>query len=222
MRKRLTLCMATFWLAGCGLPHTKEAIYPDGGTDNDMNGCLPRTDMAPPAACKASNGLAGVPLVCVDFDQVPSLMDPKVAGWNFSAIVAGNCPSWESSGGVLQIQNFGSFGGSGTNACGFTLPQTTAAQISQYQRLTLSIQQRIELLDPAQQAQIFLNSDTPANRVMWQGTGTRAVARQQTMITVNTADLPDRNGFFWLFKISAQLQAGVKGWQFDSIAIIGN
>ncbi len=223
MRKRLAVFMAAFWLAGCGSFHTNEAVYPDGGTgNNDMTGCLPRGDMAFSPVCKAATGLSGVPLVCVDFDQVPNLMDSKVAGWNFSAIVAGNCPSWEISGGVLQVQNFGSFGGSGTNACGLTLPQTTVAQISQYQRLTLSVQQRIDLFDPSHQAQIFLDSDTPASRVMWQGTGTHIVPRQQTTITVNTADLPDRNGFLWLFKISSQLQAGVKGWQFDSIAVIGD
>ena len=195
-------------------------VVPHGIISGDMSG-PPPPDLTPATApCKAADGISGVPLFCVDFDKA-TLVELMNQGWSFNG-PQNNCPGWQIAGGLLQVQNFGSFGSASGDVCGFKLPQTSPAQLGQYRRLTLALQQRIDLIDTKQQAQIFLNTDTSATRLMWQGTGTKDVPAQQTTITLDSAQVPDRTGSSWLFKLSSQLPAGVKGWQFDSIAVLGH
>jgi len=187
----------------------------------DMATCS-SCDMAAPLTCAAAKGIVGTPLVCVDFASVQDLAkDPKVNGWNFAAGKPTTCPGWESAG-VLRLKDFSTFSGD----CYFSLPQITNAQIGQYQRLTLSIQQSIDILTGSQDAQIFLDIVAP-ERLMWRGNGhpigrPLKVPSQRTTITVDAKRLPDTNGFSWLFELSSSSQAMLQGWTFESIAVIGH
>jgi hypothetical protein len=61
-------------------------------------------------------------------------------------------------------------------------------------------------------------------RLMWSGTGKKAVPRQQTIITINSADLPTllQSGFPWLLEVYSPGNYSVNGWQIESIAINGS
>lgn len=136
--------------------------------------------------------------------------------------MSGNCGGWRIMNNLLEVSNFGAL--TSGAACGLTVQPTTSADMQKYNRLTLSVQQRIDLSDPEQQAQVFLDSDTPNTRLMWQSTGKHDVFRQQTIITVDKTDLPlalQTAGFKWFFKVSSQLPIGRNGWQFESIAVVG-
>lgn len=132
-----------------------------------------------------------------------------------------NCPGWQIVNSLLQVQNFSSFA---NGTCGFTTQPITAAQIQKYKRLTLSVQQRIDLSDPEQKAQLFLDDATDPQNLMWQLTGKKNVARQQTTFTIDMADLPVslKSGFKWVFQLNSKLAVGRNGWQIESIAVNAN
>lgn len=173
------------------------------------------------AKCAAATGLAGTNLLCVDFDKVTQLADPALAGWKFDA--ATPCPGWQISGGYLQVQNFGSFVGS----CGLTLPPIdfkVSGNLS-FQRATLAIVHRVDMSDPDQQAQVFVDLDSPA-RLIHQTTSKPGISTlTTTILTVNKADLPMTLMSVYKFFLKAgSLTAigGRQGWQIQSIAVMGN
>lgn len=184
-------------------------------------GCVQPDMAAASATCPASRGLGGESLLCVDFASAQTTLAALTAqGWDFTT-AANNCPGWEIASGVLQVINFSSFS---NGSCGLSMPATSASQIQQYKRLTLSLQQRIDLNDPEQQARIYLNSDSDVQNELWRQTGKKNVPRQQTTLTVDVADLPAQlrsSGFKWLFRLTSMIQVGRQGWQIESIAIHG-
>ena len=208
------VCLAL--LASCDeyLVPKEGAVFPNQCTD----AAAPPDLATPVAKCPAAKGLAGDNLVCVDFAKVPSLTDQTLTGWDFVSNCGGNY--WEIAGGRLQIKNFGMF----ADTCGFKMPAINFndADKTKYNTITLSVAHRIDLNDPDQEAQIWLDSDTPTTRIMWRATGRRDVARQTTTFTIDKGDLPATlraNGFKWLFKVSSQTAIARNGWQIESLAI---
>ena len=110
--------------------------------------------------------------------------------------------------------------------CGITLPPIDLKQAdkTQYQRLTLSIVHKVDMSDPDQQAQIFLDVDSPA-RLVHQMTGKPGfMTLLTTTMTVNKSDLPGALMSVYKFFLKASaLNAigGRQGWQIQSIAVNG-
>lgn len=217
MSKRILILTALLPFAGCPEPFAVEG-YDHGCPSIDMQASLPDMAIAPPK-CAAAKGLAGDNLLCVDFDKVTQLTDPALVGWNFSANMA-NC--WQISGGYLQVQNFGGFMGN----CGLTLPPIDLKQADkqQYQRVTLSLLHKVDLSDPDQQAQVFLDVDSAA-RLAHQMTGKPGFpALLTTTVTVNKTDLPSALMSVYKFYLKAGSLGAValrQGWQIQSIAVNG-
>ena len=122
--------------------------------------------------------------------------------------------------GKLQIKDLVTF----AHTCSITmhLINFNDADKTKDNTIPLSVFHRIDLNDPEQEAQIWLDSDTPATRIVWRATGKRDVARQTTTFTIDKADLPATlraNGFKWLFKVSSQGVFSRNGWQIESLAI---
>ena len=221
MRSYLPVTLMVLGLIGCqsfqditALPFNEQLV--DGGK------CPASTDLATvptPAPCPAARGLTGDNLLCVDFaSPQTTLADLMNKGWKFDEVKSGNCGGWQIANNLLQVSNFSMLNG----VCGLALPLVTTLQIQKYSRLTLSIQQRIDLNDPQQKAQIFLNDGTDTQNLMWQSSGKKYVPRQQTVLTVDTADLPTllkSGGFKWFFQVSSPAGFPLNGWQFESIAI---
>ncbi len=210
---RSVLCLLLFSACRTEVTEVTDALC--GNRDQGVDAAAP-PDLA--AKCLAAKGLSGDNLVCVDFAKVPSLTDQALTGWDFVCLGGGN--SWELAAGKLQVKNFGTF----ANTCSFTMPAINFndADKTKYNTITLSVAHRIDLNDPDQEAQIWLDSDTPTTRIMWRATGRRDVARQTTTFTIDKADLPATlraNGFKWLFKVSSQTAIARNGWQIESLAI---
>ena len=193
-------------LSACSRSHSE----PDDGP-GDL-GC-PMPDLAtPPPKCAAAKGLAGDNLLCVDFKDVSALSG--LGGWDFTSI-GGGC--WEVMNGKLQVASFSTF----ASTCGFKLPALAAADYQKYSAFTLSVVQTVSLDESAsQKGQVMQGADDALNRLLTQWTGKQA--RQQSVITVNKADIPGA-ALQPLFKLSATSTAGgiYKGWQIESIAIQG-
>ena len=210
---RSVLCLLLFSACRTEVTEVTDALC--GNRDQGVDAAAP-PDLA--AKCLAAKGLSGDNLVCVDFAKVPSLTDQALTGWDFVCLGGGN--SWELAAGKLQVKNFGTF----ANTCSFTMPliNFNDADKTKYNTITLSVAHRIDLNDPDQEAQIWLDSDTPTTRIMWRATGRRDVARQTTTFTIDKGDLPATlraNGFKWLFKVSSQTAIARNGWQIESLAI---
>lgn len=177
----------------------------------------PLPDMAVvPPKCAAAANLAGTNLLCVDFDKVTGLSDPALAGWNFNANLAG---CWQISAGALQVQNFSAFVG----ACGVTLPPLDfkLAANQSYQRATIALVHKVDLSDPDQQAQVFVDLDAPA-RLLHQTTSRPGLPTlTTTTLTVNKADLPTAlmSVYKFYLKASAVSANARQGWQIQSIAV---
>lgn len=193
------------------------------GFCGDMAGTsTPPPDQAMPTAtakCAAAKGLSGDNLLCVDFDKVTALTDPALAGWNFNASTP--CPGWQISNGALQVQNFGSFMGN----CGLTLPPIDLKQADKqkYQRVTLALVHRVDMSDPDQNAQVFLDLDL-ATRLIHQSTAKPGIPTlTTTTLTVAKPDLPMAlNSVYKFFlKASSGAAGGRQGWQIQSIAVNG-
>lgn len=220
MRPCMLLFFCSLLLGGC---RTEVIDVSDAFcVSRDLATTSQPPDMTPPpAACPASKGLTGDNLFCANFAEPQTTIASLTAkGWDFGAGMS-NCPGWQIMNSLLQVQNFSSFA---NGTCGFTPQLITAAQIQKYRRLTLSVQQRIDLNDPEQTAQIFLNNAADPQNLMWQLTGKKNVARQQTTVTVDTADLPllVKSGFKWVLQINSQLAVGRNGWQIESLAVNGS
>lgn len=172
------------------------------------------------AKCAAAKGLSGDNLLCVDFDKVTALTDAALAGWNFNASTP--CPGWQISNGALQVQNFGSFMGN----CGLTLPPIDLKQADKqkYQRVTLVLLHRLDMSDPDQKAQVFLDIDDPA-RLIHQTTSRPGIPTlTTTTLTVSKSDLPTALASVYKFflKASSLAMGGRPGWQIQSIAVQGS
>lgn len=199
--------------------------WPDGScAPGDMKMPTTPPDMTTVPPCPAAKGLTGDNLVCVDFANpqttIADLSMPS-KGWDFGFVMT-NCPGWQIASSLLQVKDRITFV---NGTCGFTPPQVTAAQLQKYSRITIAIQHRIDLSDPEQKAQLFLNDATDPQNLMWQLTGKKNVPRQQTTFTIDTADLPvllKTGGFKWLLQISSQQAIVRDGWQISSIAINGS
>ena len=175
-------------------------------------------DLTPsPPPCAAAKGLAGDNLVCADFNQIPSLPDAqRLPGWNFVCLGGA---SWTTSGGMLQINNFGSF----NDDCTVKLPALSLSDPdkAKYKSFSLSLIHRIDLSDPEQRAEIYLSSST-ALRQMYLASGKKDVSRQRTILELDKADLPALlTSIQWQLKISSALTVPRQGWQIESIAVNG-
>ena len=173
-------------------------------------------DMATPAPkCAAARGLAGDNLLCVDFKDVQQLT--SLTGWNFFCTNS----NWTSSGGFLQVNNFGLFQGE----CTAQLPAINLNDVDKlkYRSIALSLVHRIDLVDTDQIAGLYLNSTVDQTRLIYYATGKKNPTRQHTSIEVDKSDLPASINSTpqWLLKISATTTSSRPGWQIESIAING-
>lgn len=217
MRKCLLLALGLSALAACDewLPVN------DGGSSPTDQKCPALPDLTSSVAkCAAAKGLSGDPLLCVDFSQISMVPDAqKLPGWNFSC---NGGFSWTSTGGALQVSNFGMF----NEDCTVTLPSFNLNDPDKlkYKTLTLALVHRIDLNDPEQKAQIFLNDPGDQTRLMYFATGKKNPSRQITTITLDRAELPPmvNNSPQWRLKLNSSLQVGRMGWQIESIAVLGN
>lgn len=217
MWTKTTLLAISLVAAGC-----REEFYivdaDGGGPVSDIRCSTP--DLAPPAArCKAAAGLTGDAIACVDFSQISMVPDAqKLPGWMFTC---NGSDSWTTTGGALQVANFSMF----KSDCTVTLPATNLneADKQKYSRITLSLVHRIDLNDPEQKAEVYLNNTSQVPRQMYVVSGKKDVPKQQTTITLDKADLPGNvnNMPQWLLKLSSTLQVGRMGWQIESIAVMG-
>lgn len=198
----------------------KYTEYDDMGSCSTTEmGATKQPDMLEPVAkCAAAKGLAGDNLLCVDFDKVTQLSDPALTGWKFDA--SSPCPGWQISNGALQVQSFGTFVGN----CGLTLPPIDfkLAANQTYQRATLSLLHRVDMSDPDQQAQVFIDLDSPA-RLIHQTTSRPGIPTlTTTTLTVNKSDLPMTLMSIYKFFLKAgslTATGGRQGWQIQSIAV---
>ena len=185
----------------------------------DAVSCPPPPDLAQPLPkCAAAKGLAGDNLVCADFNQVPSLPDAqRLPGWNFVCLGGA---SWTTSGGMLQINNFGSF----NDDCTVKLPSLSLSDPdkAKYKSFSLSLIHRIDLNDPEQKAFIYLTDSSDQTRLLYFATGKKIPTRQQTTITLDRADLPALlTSILWRLRITSNGNWGRQGWQIESIAVNG-
>ena len=185
----------------------------------DAVSCPPPPDLAQPLPkCAAAKGLAGDNLVCADFNQIPSLPDAqRLPGWNFVCLGGA---SWTTSGGMLQINNFGSF----NDDCTVKLPALSLIDPdkAKYKSFSLSLIHRIDLNDPEQKAFIYLTDSSDQTRLLYFATGKKLPARQQTTITLDRADLPALlTSILWQLRITSNGNWGRQGWQIESIAVNG-
>ena len=176
-------------------------------------------DLTPsPPPCAAAKGLAGDNLVCADFNQIPSVPDAqRLPGWDF---ICPNGVSWTTSGGMLQINNFGSF----KDDCTVKLPSLSLSDPdkAKYKSFSLSLIHRIDLNDPEQKAFIFLTDSSDQTRLLYFATGKKIPARQQTTISLDRADLPALlTSIQWQLRITSNGNWGRQGWQIESIAVNG-
>lgn len=200
-----------------------EITPKDGNSVGDMGKCSP-PDLAPaPAKCVAAKGLAGDNLFCVDFKDISSLAD--LTTWNFKAAGATDC--WDLANGVqsgkkvLLIKNFTNYMGD----CAFTTPQIdlTASTNTKYSRLTLAIQQRVDV-NPAtanngpQFAQIFID-----NTSFLLNQSTNKQNPQQLVVSLDKGNLPTMPAGGYLFYVNFHAPypggGGNLGWEIESIAI---
>jgi hypothetical protein len=217
MRKKSMLRATAVAVMLCGCEQARmssEGV--DGGPEMT---CPSPPDLATPASkCAAAKGLAGDNLLCVDFKDVQALT--SLSGWDFSCTGGA---SWGSTGGSLQVNNFGTF----DKDCFATLPKLNLndADKQKYKSLTLSLVQRIELNDPEQRAQVFLNDTNDASRQMYFATGKKKPSKQVTTVTLDKQDLPVtvNNAPQWILRVSSTtgFGSGYAGWQIESIAING-
>jgi hypothetical protein len=213
MESMLRATAVAVMLCGCEQARmSSEGV--DGGPEMT---CPSPPDLATPASkCAAAKGLAGDNLLCVDFKDVQALT--SLSGWDFSCTGGA---SWGSTGGYLQVNNFGTF----DKECTATLPKLNLndADKQKYKSLTLSLVQRIDLNDPEQRAQVFLNDTNDATRQMYAATGKKTPSRQLTTITLDKSDLPAPvgNAPQWILRLSSSVPVGRQGWQIESIAING-
>ena len=181
--------------------------------------CPPPPDLAQPLPkCAAAKGLAGDNLVCADFNQIPSLPDAqRLPGWDFVCLGGA---SWTTSGGLLQVRNFGML----YNECTALLPAAslTGKNNVPYQSFSFSVIHRMDLLDPEQKAEIFLGHNGLVQRQMYVASGKKDVSRQRTIIEIDQADLPAKlTEMGWLLRLSSTGIGGRQGWQIESIAVNG-
>jgi hypothetical protein len=180
-------------------------------------------DMSPLPHCNASAamGLAGLPLVCVDFKNT-QLGDNSIAGWNFS--VNASCP-WTIMNGSLELQDYPDAGRSMVEDCGFTLNTITSNAYQGYGNLTLAVKQLVDIPGPPSSvaAPGAVNYQTAnislAGTNIWSTTGTfpTIVSALQTP----TAGLSSYKPTFNLH--AATYAAGtMAGWQIQSIVVMAS
>lgn len=213
MRTQITIAAFVCLMSGC---EQWVPLFDLGATGGDL-GCPSSPDLATPAAkCAAAKGLSGDNLLCVDFKDVQNLT--SLTGWNFSCL---GPFTWTSTGGALQVNNFGTF----NDDCTARLPSINLndADKRAYKSLTLSLVHRIDLNDPEQKAQIFLNDTSDQTRLMYFATGKKNPSRQRTIVELDQADLPAmlNNAPQWILKLNSSVMVSRQGWQIESIAIQG-
>ena len=196
-----------------------ELEYPDGfmhGCTTPDGGTNPPDLLTPAPKCAAAKGLAGDNLLCVDFKEVQ--MPSSLGGWSFSCT---GTALWSTASGLLQVNSFGTF----QDECTARLPPINLndADKQKDRSLTLSLIQRIDLSDPEQKAQVFLNDASDPTRLMYFATGKKTPSRQVTTISLDKTDLPAmvNNSPQWVLKVSSTGMFGRQGWQIESIAIQG-
>lgn len=201
----------------------------DGGTRIDMSSSkLP---------CPAAKGLSGDTLACVDFQNIASLSSQT--GWLFNSPCSNPngsnpngwtlAPSAQTSKKTLLMVNYSNYFGD----CAFTTPQIdlSAAQYSGYNRLTISMQTRININPQVvrtgginygpQFAQVYLNN--PAILIN-ETTGQNHP--QQLTLSLDKSSLPTMptGGYQFYVNFHAPYAGGGgnDGWEIDSIAINGS
>lgn len=197
---------------------TEVISVPDGFCDPPDLAQSP-VDLAPPTPkCAAAKGLAGDNLLCVDFKDVQTLS--SLGGWS---LFCGGSALWSTTGGMLQVNSFGTF----DKECTALLPSINLndPDKQKYKSLALSIVHRIDLLDPEQKVQIFLNDASDPTRLMFFATGKKTPSRSTAVYSLDRADFPAmlNNSPQWVLKVSSSAMSGTlrQGWQIESIAING-
>jgi hypothetical protein len=221
--RSISLCAVAFaatLLSACEAFETLS-ILPRDPTQPQDGGCPKAPDLATPLApCAAAQGLPGTVLRCNDMSK-ESITSLKSQGWlNFQDGTGAEC--WEVAAGVLQIKSFGTF----QDTCSFRMPPLNIndAAYAGYASFTVSLLQRVHMDEGQQRAQILLGSNDPATRLLLHVSG--RLPRMRSVFTVTRDDLANMTAaagnFQLLFNAYSGIMVSYKGWQIESIAILGN
>lgn len=221
--RSISLCAAAFaatLLSACEAFETLS-ILPRDPTQPTDGGCPTVRDLAPPvAACAAAQGLPGTVLRCNDMSK-ETIASLKTQGWtNFLDGMGAEC--WEVTAGILQIKSFGTF----QSTCSFFMPALNIndAAYAGYASFTVSLVQRVHMDERQQRAQIMLGLDDSSTRLLKQEAGQQP--RMRSIYTVTRDDLASMTAaaanFQLFFKATSGIPSLNKGWQIESIAILGN
>ncbi len=111
--------------------------------------------------------------------------------------------------------------------CSFVMPplDLNAGVNAQYSSVTLALVQRVNMDEAQQTAQILMGTDMPATKLLKQESGRQP--RMRSVYTVTRDDLLNQTGANGNFQLLFKAYSGVaptpnKGWQIESIAILGN
>ena len=205
------MAIATGFLGGCG---GGEVMSPSGGGP----ACPALPDLAPaPPRCAAAKGLTGESLLCVDFKDVRDLS--SLPNWNF---FCGGAFTWTTGPSGLQVKDFATF----DKECTVILPAQNLNDPDKqnYRSVTVSLVQRIDLSDPEQKADLYLNTASDPTRMLWSATGKKNPSRQVTTMTFERSELPTaiNQSPQWILRVSSTGFYSRQGWQIESIAVMGN
>lgn len=214
-------------LPGCtveGSSFFGNALNNASPTADMSDGSAGSTDMATGADCRASIGLPGTRLLCVDFDgdgsTFPSGWTPKVgSGSSCMGWEVGPPPSSLPGGRALQMTAFNNVSG----VCGFQLPMISLAG---YQRVTLSIDHVVDFpaldgMNRSRLVEIYPTSAmTPPRLALFTG---RETTWQRFTVVVRPADLGGAQALQPLFstQLPATSDTSYAGWRIRSIAVMG-
>lgn len=200
----------------------------EGNGAQDMNkdggGCASQTDLGASApACAAARGLLGDAIICEDFTNQQTALSVNALtdkGWEFF----GSKPDcWRTSAGFLEISDFGGFAGE----CSFA-PRTVdlnRPEFQKYQRITLSVIHRVDLSPAEHQARLFVKDTTSDTNQLYFSNNKLTALRQQMTFTLQRKDMANsglNDVFKFIMRVNSSNQPSArKGWQFESIAVIG-
>lgn len=202
-------------LAGC----TQWINPQESSTTADMTSPkdLAGVDGAPPARCRAAQGLTGKLLnvsgsgqdFCVDFDKVTD-SELKASGWSLIVSTKG-CSGFSINGGKLSIN---SLAASTLPDCQASLPQLDVP--SGTSKIVVAIVHTLMFTSDTQYGQIEASSGT-TQRSGWAGIG--VMAPQVTSVEF----VAEQSVFRGILRArnTSSMSSNLPDWQIQSIAVLG-
>ncbi|MFO0578462.1 MAG: hypothetical protein U1A78_31035 [Polyangia bacterium] len=221
-RKLLPVVGLFPFVVGC-LDHNFTPFDFGQTCNTNKDGGGPPDSAQPTTTCAAAQGIAGKPLVCVDFKTGMVLeSDPKLQNWTFSCD-SGGTRKWQVTNNALNASPFGA----AAENCRITTESIdlNAQANSGYTRVTLALLQRVALDEQRHRGYVFFDGDFPVNQVHVVTGAQTQKSTVNTLITIKKEDILPAlmNKFKFTLKASSSAPGSSQdGWQFESIAIIAN